>query len=100
MSGLTEVQVLHVSTKKEFSERQSHRQEIDLLDRMLVRNASRQAQKLCPEDPVGYSFYQPRGVGVGKDHFFLPGNSSSSLVAGKVYIQINRKVVLKLWPLV
>ena len=25
-------------------------------DRMLVRNASRQAGRLCPQDPVGYSF--------------------------------------------
>ena len=31
MSGLTEVQVLHVSVQKELSERQSDRQEIDLL---------------------------------------------------------------------
>ena len=31
VSGLTEVQVLHVSTQKEFSERQSDGQEIDLL---------------------------------------------------------------------
>ena len=31
MSGLTEAQVLHVSVQKEFSERQSDRQEIDLL---------------------------------------------------------------------
>ena len=30
-SGLTEVQVLYVSAEKEFSERQSNRQEIDLL---------------------------------------------------------------------
>ena len=31
MSGLTEVQVPHASTQKEFSERQSDRQEADLL---------------------------------------------------------------------
>ena len=31
VSGLTEVQVLHVSVQKEFSERQSDKQEIDLL---------------------------------------------------------------------
>ena len=31
VSGLTEVQVLHVSGQKEFSERQSDRQEVDLL---------------------------------------------------------------------
>ena len=31
MSGLAEVQVLHTPAQKEFSERQSDRQEIDLL---------------------------------------------------------------------
>ena len=31
MSGLTEVQVLYASAQKEFSERQSDRQEINLL---------------------------------------------------------------------
>ena len=46
MSGLTEVQVLHDSAQKEFSERQSDRQEVDLSDRMLVRDASGQARKL------------------------------------------------------
>ena len=52
---------------------------------MLVRDASGQAGKLCPKDPVGYSFYHPRGVGVGKARLFLSGSSSSSVVSGKVY---------------
>ena len=44
MSGLTEVQVLHVSPQKELSERQSERQEIGF----------------------GLQLYPPREVGVGK----------------------------------
>ena len=45
-SGLTEVQILCASAQKEFSERQSDKQEIGVL----VRDASRQARKLYPED--------------------------------------------------
>ena len=41
--GLTEVQVLCASAQKEFSERQSDRQEIGLLRRGPAR-------RLCPED--------------------------------------------------
>ena len=48
MSGLTEVQVLCASAQKEFGERQSDRQEIDLLNRTLVRDASRQARGSAP----------------------------------------------------
>ena len=68
---------------------------------MLVRDASGQAKKLCPEDLVGgLQFYQPRGVGVGKAPLFLSGSSSSSLAPGKVCIQMSRRAVLKLLPLV
>ena len=57
MSGLTKVQVFNASTQKEFSERQSDRQEIIYEDTTtLVRDAQGQARKLCPEDPVGHSF--------------------------------------------
>ena len=63
MSGLTEVQVLHVSIQKEFSERQSNRQKIDLLGYTLVRGTNGQAQKLCPKDLGGLQFYHPRGGG-------------------------------------
>ena len=38
---------------------------------MLLRGASRQARRLCPEDSVGYSFFHPKGVGVGRDHLIL-----------------------------
>ena len=41
-----------------------------------------------------------KGSGVGKAHLFLSGGSTSSLVSGKVYIQIRRRLVLKLLPLV
>ena len=58
MSGLTDVQVLHVSMQKEFSEKHSDMQEIDK-DETLVRDASGQAQKLCPKDLriSGLQFY-------------------------------------------
>ena len=48
----------------------------------------------------GLQFYPPRGVWIGKDRFFLSGSSISSLVSGKLYIQISRREVLKLLPLV
>ena len=63
-----------------------------------MRDESGQAQKLCPEDLVGYSFYHPRAVGVGKDHLCLSGSTGSSLVSLKVCMQIRRRVVLKLLP--
>lgn len=65
-----------------------------------MRDASGQAQKLCPEDPMGYRFYYPRGVGVGKARLFLSRSISSSLLSGEVCIQIRRRVVLKPLPLV
>ena len=34
---------------------------------------------------MGYSFYQPRGVGVGKARLFLSGSSNFSLVSGTIY---------------
>ena len=40
-------------------------------------------------------FLSSKGSGVGRDHLFLSGSSSSSLVSGKAYIQILRRVVLK-----
>ena len=58
-------------------------------DGMLVRDASGQAGKEAgPRRPGGPQFSHPRGVGVGKAHLFLPGSSSSSLVSGKVCIQV------------
>ena len=58
-------------------------------DRTLVRDTSRQARKLYPEDPGGPQFYHPSGAGVGKAPLFLSGSSSSSSVSGKVCIQIS-----------
>ena len=65
---------------------------------MLIRGASGQAQKLCPEDPVGYSFIIHGEMGLAKDRHFLSESSSSSLISGKVCFQISRRVVLKLLP--
>ena len=48
----------------------------------------------------GLQTYHPRGVVVGKARLFLSGSSSSSLVSSKVCIQISRRAVLKLLPLV
>ena len=63
MSGLTEVQVLCASVQKEFSERQSDRQEIDLLI----------LQDSCTERWDGEAFFQKAvfihvGTGSGDSH--------------------------------
>ena len=50
LSGLAEVQVLYDSKQKEFSKRQSDRQEIDL------RQGACERCKQADKDPVGYSF--------------------------------------------
>ena len=63
-------------------------------ERDKVKDASGQAWKLRPR----IWFYHPRGVGVAKACLFLSGNSSSSLVSRKRYIQISWKVVFKLLP--
>ena len=62
-----------------------------------MRDASRQARRLCPKNYVGYS---PRGVRVRKDCLLFFLYSSFSLVSVMVLIQISRKVVLKLLFLV
>ena len=62
---------------------------------MLVRGASGQAWKLCPE--VGYSFIIQGEWVSGKTTSFF---TSSYLVSVKVCIQISIRVVLKLLPLV
>ena len=93
MSGLTEAQVLHVSVQKEFSERQSDRQEIDLLRWDAWERCRQTGTEALPRG----SQWATRGVGVGKARLFLSG-SGSSLVSGKVCIQIRRRVVLKLLP--
>ena len=96
MSGLTKVQVLYASAQKEFNEKQSDRQQI-YWDSMPVRDAKGQAREALSKDPMGHSFklqgpqfYPPMGVGgVRKACLFLSRNSSSSLVSGKVCIQIS-----------
>ena len=44
-----------------------------------------------PQGSSGLQFYPLRGVGVGKSCLYLSGSSSSSLVSGKVCIQIHRR---------
>ena len=68
---------------------------------MLVRDASCWARRLCPPPhPVGYSFIIH--VEWGLENRLLPlfSSSSSSLVCGKVYIQISVRAALKLLPLI
>ena len=51
VSGLNEPQAVYVSVQKEFSKRQSDRQEVDLLIQdACERETSGQATGLCPED--------------------------------------------------
>ena len=71
VSGLTEVQVLPASVQKEFSERPSERQEIDLLGWDACERCKRAGKKALPPGSGGLQFYYPSGVGVGKAHLFL-----------------------------
>ena len=68
-------------------------------DRMLVREANRQERKLFPEDLVAHSFIIQGEWGLEK-----PASSFLGVVAPSQYqvrcIQIRRRVVLKLLPLV
>ena len=57
-----------------------------------MRDASEQALGSSAPGSGGLQFYHRRGVGVGKTLLFLSGSSSSSLVSGKVCIQIHRRV--------
>ena len=97
MSGLTEVQGLHVSAQKEFSERQGDRQEIDLLR----EDACERCKRAGTEAPRTRwaTVLSSKGTGGRKSPPLpLPLSSSSSLVFGKVCIQISRRAVLKLPP--
>ena len=91
MSELTEVRVLYASSQKVFSERQSDRQEIYLLRYDACERCKWAGREAQPQGSGGLQFYHPRGVGVRKDCLFLSGSSSSSLVSGKVCIQISKK---------
>ena len=87
MSGLTEAQVLHASSQKEFSERQGDRQEIDLLGQDACERCKWAGKEALTGRSAGLQFYYPRGVVVGKGCLFLPGSSStSSLVSSKVCV--------------
>ena len=56
MSGLTEVQVLQVSAQKEFSQRASDRQEVDLLGWDAWERRRRAGEEAGPLPPVGDGF--------------------------------------------
>ena len=99
MSRHTEVQV-HVSVQKEFSERQSDRQEIDLLGQDACERCKWAGKEVLLRGSGGLQFHHPRGVGVAKDFLFPSGSTGFSLVSGKVCIQISRRAVLKLLPCV
>ena len=71
MSGLTEVQVHLASAQKEFNERQSDRQEIDLLRLDACERCKQAGKEALPRGSGGLQFYHPRGVGVRKDLLFL-----------------------------
>ena len=90
----TEVQALHVSVQKEFSERDKviGKKQIDE-DR--CKGAGMEA---LPIGSSGLQFYHPERVLIGKAGLFLSGSSSSSLVTTKVCILIRRRVVLKFLP--
>ena len=96
MSGLTEVQVLHVSMQKEFSERQSDRQEIDLLGWDACERCKRAGKEALPRGLVGFSFIFQVEVGKAVSSFLEVAVPPSQ----EVYIQISRRVVLKLLLLV
>ena len=97
MSGLTDAQVLHVSAQKEFSERQSDRQETDLLGGEACKRCKQAVKEALPKDAVGHSFIIQGEWGSEKT---ASSFTSSSLVSHKVPIQISRRVVFKLLPLV
>ena len=67
---------------------------------MLVKGCKQAGKEALPQESSGLNIYHPRGEGVRKEHLFLSRSSSSSLVSGKVCIQISRRVILKLLPLV
>ena len=81
---------------------------------MLVRDASKQARRICPKDKVGYSFIIQEKWGVEKDHLILflrVVTPPLYLVRGylilqgqtrtvKEFIQISRRVFLKPLPLI
>ena len=58
----------------------------------------RAGKEALPEGLVGDSFIPQGEWGSEKTRLFLSGSSSSSLVSGKVGIQISRRGVLRLLP--
>ena len=66
VSGLTEVQGLCVSAQKEFSKRQSDRQERVLLRWDMCERHKQAGEEALPQGLEGLQFYNPREVGSGK----------------------------------
>ena len=77
MSGLTEVQVLQVSAQKEFSERQSDRQEIDLLRQGICQRCKLSGMEALPWGSGGLQFYHPGKWGSEKTSSFLGAEAPS-----------------------
>ena len=98
MSGPPGAHVLRVSAQKEISERQRDKQEIDLSGQVYVR-CKRAGVEALPRGCSGLQFSHPREWGLAK-----PGSSFLGVVAPPWYpvrsVQIRRRVVLKLLPLV
>ena len=99
MSGLTEVQVLYASTQKEFSEIRSDRQKYRFIKIgcLWETQADRQGDSALR---IQWATVLSSKGSRGQKRSPILLSSSSSLVSGKVYIQISRRVVLKLPPMV
>ena len=83
MSGLTEVQVLYASVQKEFSERQSDRQEIGLLRYDACERGKPAGTETLSQDPVDYGLSSKGNGGQKRPPLPLSSSSSSSLVSCK-----------------
>ena len=63
VSGLTEVQGLPISAQKEFSERQSDRQEIELLGQDACERCKQAGKEARPQGSSGLQFLSSKGSG-------------------------------------
>ena len=83
MSGLTEAEDLRVSAQKEFSQRQSDRQEIDLLIWDACKRCKQTGEGALPQGLRGLHFYsQRKGAGV-KTAFFKAHSTSHFFVSDR-----------------
>ena len=83
VSGLTEAEDLRVSAQKEFSQRQSDRQETDLLVWDACKRCKQTGEGALPQGLSGLQFYsQRKGEGV-KTAFFKAHITSPFFVSGR-----------------